>query len=122
MLARRKADTKKLLRAPIDANAELSGMAEIQRLFVLRCGPEPTETPMIGARVHVTGREGAFLVLRSDPERRIADLVPENGLHLVEESVPFEQIRVESGIHAPITYVRVRRRREAESEMDELAG
>lgn len=97
-------------------------MAEIQRLFVLRCGPEPVETPSIGARVHISGREGAFLVLRVDAEKRIADLVPENGLHLVEESVPFDQIQVDSPAHGPVTYVRLRRKRVAEPELDELAG
>lgn len=97
-------------------------MTRIHKLFVLKCGPDPVETPSIGAQVRIKGRSETFYVLRVDPEKRIADLIQENGMHMVEESVPFDQIHVESAPHGHVTYIRLRRRAADKDESDLLAG
>lgn len=50
--------------------------------------------PCTGQRVRVDGRDGTFIVVRSDPKRRIADLMLLTGLSAIVEDVPFANIHI----------------------------
>jgi hypothetical protein len=52
-----------------------------------------SDVPVVGKRVHVTGEEGEFMVIRVDRARRSADLMKMTGIRRVEEGVPLTTLR-----------------------------
>lgn len=49
--------------------------------------------PRVRERVVIHGRDGVFLVVWVDHQRRVADLIPVNEAVSLEEDVPFAGIR-----------------------------
>lgn len=44
----------------------------------------------------MAGRSGLFLVMRSDQDHRVADLMDRMGVHRMEENVPYAQLKTVS--------------------------
>lgn len=83
-------------------------MHPLPQFFVLRAGEPDPEAPSVGAKVHVVGRPGQYVVLRVDKHRRMVDLLGCDGLRAVDESVPFADIRKDQAADGEVTLVRAR--------------
>lgn len=60
---------------------------------VIKCRDWKTSGPKMGQRVRVEGREGVFVVVKLDRDRRIADLMLDAGTHPIAREIAFEAIR-----------------------------
>lgn len=47
----------------------------------------------MGQRVRAEGREGVYVVVKLDRDRRIVDLMLDSGTHPIARDIPFDTIR-----------------------------